>query len=119
MPIKILLAFFGQTDKLMLAFFLWKFKGSRVDKTVLKGEQHWSTHISDFESYYKSAVFKPVWYWHKHTYIEHRNRIKSLEINPCIMVNDFSVRVRTQFNGVRIVFSTNIDATMRNSLAKE
>ena len=59
--IKIPALFFAETDMLILKL-IWKCKGSRIAKTILKkiGE----LTISDFKTYYNITVINKTWYWH-------------------------------------------------------
>jgi len=56
---------------------------------------------------YKATVIKTVQLWHKVRYIDQWDKIGSSEINLYIYGLLFLTRVPKQFNGERIIFSTN------------
>jgi hypothetical protein len=64
-PIKIPIAFFVKTEKLILKY-IWKHKRSLIAKAILsKKSNAKGDTITDFKLFYRTITIKMGWYWHK------------------------------------------------------
>lgn len=84
----------------------WKFKRSRISKTVLKKKKTHSVRrltLSHFKTHYKSTVIKTMWYWHR-VQINEWTTASRPALLPVIW---FSTREPMKSSGERKTFSSN------------
>ena len=65
--------------------FIWKLKGPRVAKTILKKNKVEVFTLPNFKIYFKSTIVKTVFYLNKNRYVDQWSIIESLETNTYLI----------------------------------
>ena len=67
--------------QLVILFRYWH--KNRIAKAILKKKNGTEgIRLPDFKLYYKAAVLKTIWYWHKARNTYHWNKMESPELDP-------------------------------------
>ena len=79
-PIKLPMVFFIDLEQI-ISQFVWKYKKSQNRVILRKKNGTGGINLLYFRLYYKAAVIKTIWFWHKDRNTDQWNKIESPEIN--------------------------------------
>lgn len=82
LSIKIPKSFFTETEKNLKICMSHKI--FQIAKAILRKNDTESIILTDLTPYSQAIIVRTAWYWHKNRHIDQWNRIKCLEISPCI-----------------------------------
>lgn len=80
-------------DKVFLRC-IWKGKGPRTAKTILKKKKVGGIRLHNFKTYYVTTANKTAWHWQRNRHMDQWNRRENAETNPQICPTDFQHRCK-------------------------
>ena len=103
-PIKIQTVFFTELEQIISGFVLKQIKPQIAKAILRKKNGPVGINLLDFKLYYKAAVIKKVWYWHKDRNTEEWNKMERPEINSCTYDTLSLAKEAKAYNGEKTIF---------------
>ena len=118
-PMKLPTVFFRELEQIT-SRFVWKHKKLRLAKAILRKKNGpVGINLLDFKLYYKAAVIKKVWYWHKDRNTEEWNKMERPEINSCTYDTLSLAKEAKSYNGEKTISLTSGAGKTGQPLIKE
>ena len=105
-PIKLQTVFFTELEQIILEFVLKQIKPQIFKAVLRKKNGPVGINLLDSRLYYKAAIIKRVWYWHKGRNVDEWNKMERLETNSCTYDNLSLTKEAKAYNGEKTIILT-------------